>query len=73
LRRVHDEGAAVLLVTTRADVADRLPGRRVRLEDGRIADPAAFAPPPAPEPEPAPEPPAGTEPLPEAAAPGGAP
>ncbi len=48
LRRVHQEGAAVLLVTTRQDVADRLPGRLLRLEEGRLiggdAD-AASAPP----------------------------
>jgi cell division transport system ATP-binding protein len=31
LRRIHAEGAAMLLVTTRQDVAERLPGRRLRL------------------------------------------
>jgi cell division transport system ATP-binding protein len=40
LRRIHAEGAAVLLVTTRQSVVDRLPGRRLRLEDGRLFDPA---------------------------------
>jgi len=51
LRRIHAEGAAVLLVTTRQDVAEALPGRLIRLEDGRMSgagvdgapDPAAAA------------------------------
>ena len=36
LRRIHGEGAALLLVTTRHEVADALGGRTVVLEDGRI-------------------------------------
>ncbi len=50
LRRIHEDGAAVLLVTTRPDVADALGGRLLRLEEGRIvggppsAIPAAHAP-----------------------------
>jgi cell division transport system ATP-binding protein len=56
LRRIHGEGAAVLLVTTRRDVAAALPGRLILLEDGRLsgdgvgAVPHSGAPaPPAPE------------------------
>jgi cell division transport system ATP-binding protein len=43
LRRVHAEGAALLLVTTRQDVAESLGGRVIHLSDGRIteAEPAA--------------------------------
>jgi cell division transport system ATP-binding protein len=37
LRRIHREGAAVLLVTTRKEVASALPGRVLRLEDGRLS------------------------------------
>ena len=44
LKRIHDEGAAVLLVTTRPDVAEALGGRILRLEEGRLA---GGAPPPA--------------------------
>ena len=36
LRRIHSEGAALLLVTTRQEVAEALPGRVLRLEEGRI-------------------------------------
>jgi len=36
LRRVHDEGAALLVVTTRLDVGEALGGRILRLHDGRI-------------------------------------
>ena len=35
LRRVHEEGAALLVVTTRPDVASALPGRVIRIVDGR--------------------------------------
>ncbi len=38
LRRIHEEGSALLLVTTRDDVAESLGGRILRLEDGRLAD-----------------------------------
>ncbi len=38
LRRIHAEGAALLLVTTRQDVAERLPGRRLHLEDGHLLE-----------------------------------
>ena len=50
LRRLHEEGAALLLVTTRQDVADAVGGRTLHLEDGRLApagpaQPEAAAPP----------------------------
>jgi cell division transport system ATP-binding protein len=51
LRRIHSEGAAVLLATTRADVADRMPGRRLTLVDGRLGGDAVPAPAVAPAPE----------------------
>lgn len=38
LRRIHSEGAALLLVTTRHEVAEALPARVLRIEDGRIVD-----------------------------------
>jgi cell division transport system ATP-binding protein len=46
LRRIHDEGAALLVVTTRIEVAEELGGRSLRLHDGRIAadDEAARSP-----------------------------
>ena len=37
LKRIHAEGAAVLLVTTRREVAASLPGRVLRLEDGKLS------------------------------------
>jgi cell division transport system ATP-binding protein len=36
LRRVHGEGAALLVVTSHEDVAGSLGGRAIRLEEGRI-------------------------------------
>jgi cell division transport system ATP-binding protein len=49
LRRVHDEGAALLVVTTRLDVGEALGGRILRLHDGRIvADDATVRSPYAP-------------------------
>jgi len=36
LRRIHSEGAALLLTTTRMEVAEALGGRILRLEDGRL-------------------------------------
>jgi cell division transport system ATP-binding protein len=38
LKRMHGEGAALLLVTTSQDVAESIGGRIVRLVDGRIAE-----------------------------------
>jgi ABC-type ATPase involved in cell division len=38
LRRIHSEGAALLLVTTRQEVAEALPARVLKLEDGRLVD-----------------------------------
>jgi len=38
LRRIHDEGAALLLFTTRDEVADAIGGRVIRLEDGKLVD-----------------------------------
>ena len=54
LRRIHDEGAALLLVTTRHDVAAALPGRVLELAEGRILDtthayPPGMTPPALPE------------------------
>src|SRR5262245_2493875 len=48
LRRIHSEGAALLLVTTRVEVADAMPARLLRLEEGRLAsgDPGMPVPPP---------------------------
>lgn len=40
LRRIHREGAAVLLGTTRPEVADAIGGRRLVLVEGRLVDPA---------------------------------
>jgi cell division transport system ATP-binding protein len=36
LRRIHEEGAALLVTTTRIEVAETLGGRILRLEDGRL-------------------------------------
>lgn len=36
LKRIHAEGAALLLVTTRQEVAEALPARVLRLDEGRI-------------------------------------
>ena len=40
LRRVHAEGAALLLVTTRHEVAQALGGRVITVEEGRVQEPA---------------------------------
>ena len=47
LKRIHAEGAALLLVTTRDDVAAALGGRTMTLDDGHIASGEAFPPAPA--------------------------
>ncbi len=36
LRRIHSEGAALLLVTTRQEVAEALPARVLHIEDGKL-------------------------------------
>jgi cell division transport system ATP-binding protein len=36
LKRIHSEGAALLLVTTRHEVAEAMPGRVLVLDDGRL-------------------------------------
>ena len=46
LLRIHREGAALLLGTTRAEVANVIGGRRYILEDGRLRDATAAAPEP---------------------------
>ncbi len=38
LRRIHGEGAALIVATTRQEVADALPGRVFVLDDGRLAE-----------------------------------
>ena len=38
LRRIHSEGAALIVVTTRLEVATALPGRMIELADGRRRD-----------------------------------
>jgi len=52
LKRIHQEGAALLLVTTRREVAEALGGRLMLLEDGKLtgqtAAAAAAAPPASP-------------------------
>jgi cell division transport system ATP-binding protein len=40
LRRIHDEGSALLVVTTRQEVAEALEARVIRLDDGKLLDPA---------------------------------
>jgi ABC-type ATPase involved in cell division len=48
LHRIHREGAALIVATTRPDVAQALGGRRLLLEDGRLREGArdtAFMPP----------------------------
>ena len=58
LRGIHAEGAALVLVTTREDVAESLGGRILRLDEGRLLEatspggPPAAAPPPVPPPGP---------------------
>jgi cell division transport system ATP-binding protein len=47
LKRIHAEGAALLLVTTRDDVAAAFGGRTLVLEDGHIASGEPFPPSPA--------------------------
>ena len=44
LRRIHAEGAALLLVTTREDVAHALGGRVLTLEEGRLTSGQAMPP-----------------------------
>ncbi|HTR97020.1 MAG TPA: ATP-binding cassette domain-containing protein [Candidatus Acidoferrales bacterium] len=41
LRRIHREGAALLVGTTRPEVADALGGRRLTLVEGRLSEAAA--------------------------------
>jgi cell division transport system ATP-binding protein len=67
LKRIHAEGAALLVTTTRHELAEALPGRIITIEDGKLfgatfpagaamppaASPAASAAPPAPAPPPA--------------------
>lgn len=49
LQRIHREGAALLVGTTRPDVAEAITGRRYRLEEGRLREEtpgaSAFMPP----------------------------
>jgi len=42
LKTIHEEGAAILLVTTREEVAAALPGRVLHLSDGKLLESAAF-------------------------------
>ena len=52
LQRVHREGAALIVGTTRPEVADALGGRRLVLEEGRLREPAreaGYVPPGAPD------------------------
>ena len=50
LKRIHSEGAALLLVTTRQEVADALPARILRLDDGRLVGGDTGMPPAVPAP-----------------------
>jgi len=43
LRRIHAEGAALIVTTTRQEVAAALPGRTLLLDDGRLTGPTASA------------------------------
>jgi cell division transport system ATP-binding protein len=44
LRRIHEEGAALLMVTTRQEVADAMRGRVLHLVEGRLPEDAAAGP-----------------------------
>jgi cell division transport system ATP-binding protein len=58
LRRVHEEGAALVTVTTRPEVGEALGGRILRLQEGRISGEVPAAPrraSPTPRPAPAPK------------------
>ena len=70
LRRIHEEGTALLLATTREDVAAAVGGRVLRLEDGRVTHEATA---PAGPPEAAYLPPAPAGPAPVATDPPAAP
>jgi cell division transport system ATP-binding protein len=50
LRRIHAEGAALLLGTTRPDVAHTMGGRRLMLDEGRLSEAMIVPPPPGPRP-----------------------
>jgi cell division transport system ATP-binding protein len=41
LRRIHGEGAALIVATTRNEVAAALPGRTLLLDDGRLTGPTS--------------------------------
>jgi cell division transport system ATP-binding protein len=56
LRRIHQEGAALVVVTTRRDVAEGLGARIIHLEDGKQLDPAGQPVPGGSEPPRRPEP-----------------
>ncbi len=43
LRRIHAEGAALIVTTTRNEVAAALPGRTLLLDDGRLTGPTMSA------------------------------
>ena len=47
LRRIHSEGAALLLVTTRQEVAEALPARVLHIEDGKLLKQSSAPPRPA--------------------------
>ena len=70
LRRIHSEGAALLLVTTRTEVADALPARVLHIEDGKLLKSVAPHPSPAPHGGPSGAPPHGTPQAPLPSAPG---
>jgi ABC-type ATPase involved in cell division len=38
LRKIHGEGSALLLATTREDVAAQIGGRRLSISDGKITE-----------------------------------
>jgi cell division transport system ATP-binding protein len=52
LRRIHDEGAALVMVTTRPDLGEALGGRILQLDQGRLAADATPARSPYAPPEP---------------------
>jgi cell division transport system ATP-binding protein len=59
LQRIHAEGVALVVVTTRPDVGEAVGGRILHLVEGRIAEPDAAAPPAAGAPASTPPPGAG--------------